>query len=278
MFPILFSIGAFHFYSLSLFLILSWVIFSFVFWKLLREEAVPEEKIFDLTFYATLSAIIGGRVFFIILNPDIFGGSLIKMLALWVVPGLSFWGALVFAVAILTFLSRRKGVRLGYVLDALSVSLPLSFIPGAIGAMLDGAEVGLPARLPWAVSFAGYAGSRHPLGLYEIIIFVLIAVLMLFLRHRAGKSELPYGLLGIRFFLIFIIFMFGLEFFKVSKLYFKSLSANQWIMVGIFGETIGAFYVRGGGREKFRPVVRRIVSTVGQAFRSTYEKLFKRSH
>lgn len=278
MLPILFSIGSFHFYSLSLFLILAWLIFSFVFWRILRDEALPEEKIFDLTFYATLASLVGGRMLFIILNPDIFGVSFIKMLAIWVAPGISFWGALVSGVAALVFISRKKGIRVGYILDALAVALPVAFVPGAIGAILDGAEVGLPTKLPWAVRYVGYVDLRHPLGLYEVILFIVMALTMIFLRQRSKKRDWPYGLVGIWFFIILTICLFGLEFFKVSGLYLKGLSANQWIAIAVFAETIGAFYVRGGGRELVRPILRRVWSGLGSLVKGTYERLFQRSH
>jgi len=44
--------------------------------------------------------------------------------------------------------------------------------------------------------------------------------------------------------------MFLFEFLVESDVYWGSLSANQWIYVGIVGQAIGAFYVRGGGKEK----------------------------
>lgn len=277
MFPILFSIGTFHLYSFSLFLLMAWLIFSFVFWKLLRDEAVAEEKIFDFTFYATLAALFGGRLVFIILNPDSFGGSLLKMLAIWVAPGLSFWGGLVAAAASLVLISRRKGVRVGFVLDALALALPLAFIPGALGAMLDGAEVGVETKLPWAVRFVGYTGFRHPIGLYETIAFIILTVLVVMLRQRSKKHDWPYGLVGIWFFIFFTLSMFGLEFLKVSKLYLKNLSANQWIIVAVFAETLGAFYVRGGGREKMRLLSRKTLLLLKNSGK-LYERLFQRSH
>lgn len=278
MFPIIFSVGSFHLYSLSILLILAWLIFSFVFWRLLRDEAVPEEKIFDLTFYATLTALLGGRAVFIILNPDIFGASIIKMLAIWIAPGFSFWGALIFGVATLVFVGRRKGVRVGYILDALALALPISFIPGALGGLLDGAEVGVATKLPWAVRYLGYADLRHPIGLYEIIIFAFIAIMIFVLRKRAKKRDWPYGLVGIWFFILFTVSLFGVEFLKVSKLYLKGLSANQWFIIAIFAETIGAFYVRGGGREKLRPMTRFVVSVPGNFIKAIYERFFKRTH
>ncbi len=277
MYPILFSIGTFHVYSFSLLLIVSWMVFSFVFWKLLREDAVPEERIFDLTFYATIAALAGARLLYVALNPSVFSFDILKILALWVFPGLSLWGGIIAGMIVLIFMSRRSGVRLGLVLDTLAYAIPVSFIPGAIGAMLDGAEVGKVASLPWAVRYVGHTGVRHPLGLYEVLFFSILLFVLWLLSRRAKAKGWQYGLLGVWFFLLFSVGMFCLEFVKASPIYFRSLSIGQWIMIGIFGETVGAFYVRGGGREKIRPLLRANKQSIVEKGGALYEKFFKRS-
>jgi prolipoprotein diacylglyceryltransferase len=64
--PILFSIGPIHLYSYSVFIILAWGIFSFLFWRMLRGDGVDEDKIFNFTFYSTLSAFVCARIFFVV--------------------------------------------------------------------------------------------------------------------------------------------------------------------------------------------------------------------
>ena len=52
---------------------------------------------------------------------------------------------------------------------------------------------------------------------------------------------------------------FLLEFAKDARVYWGSLSANQWVLIGIFAECIGVLYVRGGGRETLRPISVRLL-------------------
>ncbi len=257
MLPILFSIGPLNLYSLSFFLVLSWLVFSLVFWKALRKEAVEEERIFDLMFWGTLVALLVARVGFILIHPELFSGSVLKMFAPWVVPGLSLYPGLVVGVLTMAVLGKHNGLRLAMIADALAFALPGSIAIGSIGAFLGGTVVGVETSLPWAVRVAGYQGLRHPVGVYEAIFLLLLLFVIGFFEIRAKSRDWPLGLLGICFFVIFSASNFLLEFFVEHRLYW-GLSANQWMLIIIFSQAIGALYVRGGGKE----VVKKIYDTI----------------
>ncbi len=256
MFPILFSIGPVHIYSFSVFLVLAWLVFSFLFWKLLRSNGTPEDKIFDLTFYATIVASISARGLFVVLHWELFRDTLLKIVALWVQPGLSLYGAFLGGIMTLVSMSRSWKVRLGQVLDAIAIAFPSALVIGYIGSFLDGAEVGKIVDLPWAIRYVGQVGRRHPVQIYEIIVTIIILAVVLVLQNKSVKEKWPYGLLGIWFFILYSLGMFVLEFMKDSHVYWMSLSANQWILIGVFAEALGAFYVRGGGKESVRQIFR----------------------
>jgi len=258
MHPLLVTIGSFHLYSLSVCVVLGWLVFSFLFWRALRSQGVDEEHIFDLTFYSTLAAGVCARLVFVVLNMELFRDSLLKIIALWVQPGMSLYGGMIGGLFVLVSLCRTYKVRVGYVLDAFGPAFGAAFIVGAIGAFLDGTYVGRITNLPWAVRFIGHVGGRHPVELYEIAAMIGILVFIAILTRRGTKEKWPYGLLGLWFFATMSVVMFLLEFVKDTRVYFNSLRANQWILVALFAETIGAFYVRGGGREAIRPLVNRL--------------------
>ncbi len=276
MYPVLISLGPIHIFSFSVLLLLSWLAFSFLFWKFLRAAATVEERIFDLTFYATLAAIVGGRLGFVLTHPELFSDSLLKIVALWVAPGLSLYGGLFAAMLTLVYLARRYKVRLGLVLDALALSLPAAFLWGTLGALLDGSYVGKITSLPWAIRYVGNVGKRHPVQLYEMIAFAVIIIVVLVLQKRSVKNKWPYGLVGVWFFLIWSVVMFALEFLKDTSVYWMSLSANQWVLIIIFGEALGAFYVRGGGREAIRPLFSGLRHKLAAAAGGIYAKFSQR--
>lgn len=276
MYPILFSIGPFHMYSFSLLLVLAWCVFSFIFWQILRAEAVGEEHIFDLMFYASLVALVSSRIGFVIFHWDLFSDNYLKIVALWVQPGLSLYGGLVGAMVTLVLLCRSYKVRLGYVVDALGLSLPGAFMIGAIATQLDGSEVGKLANTPWSVRYVGHVGLRHPVGLYACLVLLCISVIVWLIYRRAKQDKWSFGIVGIWFFLLWSVTVFGLEFFKDNGVYWKSLSANQWVLIGIASQALGAFYVRGGGREAIRPLVSKVRTFFANAHQLLYAKFSKR--
>ncbi|MBI2404777.1 prolipoprotein diacylglyceryl transferase [Candidatus Gottesmanbacteria bacterium] len=256
--PILFSIAGIPVFSLGFFLVVAWLVFSFIFWKLLYRVGVEEKRIFDLTFYATLAALIVSRVTFVFVHPSLFSGSWLKVAAIWVQPGFSLYGGLVGGIATVVYLSRKYKVRLAFVLDAWALAFPVALMFGKIGSLLDATEVGREVQVPWAISYGGHVGTRHPVQFYEIGVLLFLLIISIILGRRAVREKWPYGLVGVWFFLLFSIFMFIIEFMKESVVYAMRLNLNQWILVAMFAESIGAFYVRGGGRETLRPTLRRL--------------------
>jgi phosphatidylglycerol---prolipoprotein diacylglyceryl transferase len=267
MFPILVTIGSFHIYFFSIFLVLSWLVFSFLFWRDLKSDGVDEDKSFDLMFYATITGFLMSRLVYVLLHWDLFSDAWLKIFAIWIQPGLSLYGGLIGILVTLIFLSRREKVRLGAVLDAFALSFPAALLVGLVGGFLDGTTVGKMSTLPWAIRYAGSVGRRHPVQLYEIIACVFVIIVMTVLSRKSTREKWPYGVVGVWFFLAYTVIMFLLEFAKDSRVYL-SLSANQWILIALFAEALGAFYVRGGGREAIRPVI----NSIGTRIRSVFTK------
>lgn len=248
MFPILLSIGPFHLASSSVFLLLSWCVFSFTFWRLMRESATPEEKTFDLAFYGTVFAFVGARAFYVLVHAGEFAQALIPIVAIWIAPGFSFYGGMSVGVGAMILLAKRLKVRIGVMLDALVPALAGGLILGKIGSFLGASEVGTRSQSPFGVWYAGHYEPRHPVQLYEIGALWLLLTGAVIVGRMAVRQRWPVGLMGSIFFLSYSILMFGLEFFKDGRLYWRGLSVNQWVLLGLFCESVGAIYVRGGGR------------------------------
>ena len=246
MLPVIFSIGSFHLYSFSIFLILSWCVWSFFFWKFLRNLAVREDTIFDIMFYTTIISFFTSRAFYVATHISLFSDGWLKVVALWVQPGLSFSGALIGGVIVSILLGLRYKVRIAYILDGLVHALSWSFLVASVGAFLDGSVIGKITTLPWGVLYIGHLGSRHPVQAYEMLFMIL---LMIFI-WRFIKTYI-----SLWFFLVFAMAMFLFEFLIESDVYWGSLSVNQWLYVGIIGQAIGAFYVKYGGKEKLKMVI-----------------------
>lgn len=260
-------------------IVIGWMTCSFLFWRGLRYFAVEEDRVFDLTFYATLTGFVFSRAGFVVSHWDLFAGkSVLLTAALWVEPGLSWMSGLIGMTAALVLLSRQYKVRLGLVIDTLGAALPYTIGIGELGALLIGAETGRVTgvyswlsggRMPWVP-------AQHPVSLYELIAVILIGFMVSRLGSRAVARKWPYGLVGVWFFVLYAVSGFALEFLKDSRVYWGNLTANQWMLIGIFAECMGVLYVRGGGREYMRPRIRHMVTRIQEKGKTLYESVSKR--
>ncbi len=262
MYPVLLSIAGFGLSSFSIFFILAWSVFSFVFWKSLRDEGVGEEHIFDLTFYATIAALIGARLGFVVTHWEQFAGAILKIAALWVAPGMSLLGGLVVGLAVMVALGKRAKVRVGAILDAFSLAMPGALVVGEVGSLLDGSEVGKAANVAWAIRYVGLPEPRHPYQLYMVAALVVILIAVGWMSTRARQKKWALGSVGVGFFLLFASAIFGLEFVKDSHVYWYTLSANQWAALVLLCAAVGAWYVYAGGKFIVRQMVRSIYGRI----------------
>lgn len=248
MYPTLFTIGTTNISSFSIFLILAWCVASFVFWKSLRDQAVLEESIFDLTFYATIAALAASRAWFVILHWPDFSSSFLKIVALWVAPGLSLLAGVTAGLGVMMIGAKRMKIRLGMIVDALGIALPGAFIVGLVGSLLDGGMVGRAANVAWAVRYLGVSEPRHPVQLYEIAALVCILIAVGIVSEHARRQKWPLGSTGLTFFFLWPIAVFALEFFVSSDVYWYGISADGWGALLLFFGTLGVWLAYAGGK------------------------------
>lgn len=262
MYPVLLSIAGFHLSSFSIFFILAWCVFSFVFWKSLREEGVSEERIFDLSFAGTLAACVGSRAGFVAFHWSEFVGAPLKIMALWVTPGLSLLTAVTVGLGTMVYFGRRSKVRVGAILDAFGMGLPGALVVGAVGSLLDGTVIGRATNFAWAIRYVGFPEPRHPYQLYEMVILIGILAATGWLAARARQKRWALGSVGLGFFLLWAQALFGLEFFREGGVYWYSLTANQWAAIVLFSVAAAAWYVYAGGKYYIRGVLRSIYDRI----------------
>lgn len=276
MYPVLISAGPFVIYSLSVCIIIAWAFYSFLFWRTLKDEGVDDEKIFNITFYATIAAFIVSRLSFVAFHWKDFFPALLKIAALWVAPGLTYYGALIGAMTTSILLCKKYKLRIGLILDALAAALPAAGMIGSIGALLDGASVGKETALPWGISYVGQAGRRHPVEFYAFLVFALTAFILFVLFRTARNRMRTRGLYGIWFTILVSAGMFVVEFARASPVYWQGLTPNQWISLAVFSEGAGALYVKGGGREWLAKTGRLLRERLTKITGRIYDRLARR--
>lgn len=112
------------------------------------------------------------------------------------IRGMSYHGAFLGFVISSWLFSRRKKISFLWLLDIVSVSVPLGYIFGRIGNFLNQELVGRPTDSPLGIYVAGIL--RHPSQLYEAFLEGLLLFIILFAyRYRtkfAGELAAFYGI------------------------------------------------------------------------------------
>ncbi len=271
MHPLLFSAGPIMIYSFSFFIVLAWFVYSFIFWIHLRNNGVEDDKIFDITFFQTISVFVAARLGYVLAYPDFFSGQLLTIFALWVIPGFSFTGAVLGLVVSTAVMAKKLKVRLGYCIDALAISFPSAYIVGNIAALLDGTSIGKPSGV-WGVSYIGHSSLRHPVQLYSIVYILILLSVHVLIVKKARTNRWPHGLSGIVFFLLFSLGSFVIEFLMEDPIRLGLLNIKQWMYIAIFSESLGILYVKFGGKNYLYTKYRSIYDSVSRKFTRKYQK------
>lgn len=203
----LLSLGPVVISTLGVFAALSFVIFSFVFWRRLKED-FEEEAILFLTILLLFSSFLGARFFYIFTHFSDFGFSF-SWLFWRQFPGFSLAGALVGFVLCLFWWVAKRRWNLWPLADASLVAFSFAFLPMNIGIFLAGRNLFLLYRLVLS-------------GFFLFLVLATAKNYRKLIWYRSGKPGFvaTFGLAFLSFSL------FGLEFFR------KGVVSFNWEQAG----------------------------------------------
>ena len=172
MYPVLFHVGNFKIYAYGFFIALGFLV-GFILAALnARKGGVPFERVVDLFFYSVLSAIIGSRLLFVLIDFDTYRGNLLRILKIWE-GGLVFYGGLILAIVVSIGYMRWHRLPVWKLADLFSPPIALGLFFGRIGCFFAGCCYGKETSLPWGIIFtdpnslARLNAPLHPTQLYE---------------------------------------------------------------------------------------------------------------
>lgn len=214
MYPILFRLGGLTFYAYGVFLTLGIVVAGSLAILKIREKGlpIPFEKVVDLFFYSLLSAVVGSRALFVLINFDAYRQNPLAIFKLWE-GGLVFYGGLLLAVGVSVGYVYWSRLPLWKLFDLVSPLLALGLFFGRIGCFFAGCCYGRETSLPWAVIFrdpnslARLNVPLHPTQLYDAANGLAI---FLFLSWK-GKSKAFDGQVFFLFLLLYSMTRFFIE-------------------------------------------------------------------
>ncbi len=208
MYPVLLRIGPLCVYSYGLMVALGILTAVFFSCRHARHRNLPPDKMVDLMFWIVVWGLLGGRVFYVILN---FNDYLCVPLEIFKIykGGLVFQGSLILGLLSAWIFIKKNKLPLLATLDIIFLYLPLAHAIGRIGCFLNGCCFGRPTQVVGGVIFPGHFVRVHPVQLYAA--FLLVGIFFaLFLIERKKKFDgqvlcfyfIFYGLM--RFFIEFI--------------------------------------------------------------------------
>jgi phosphatidylglycerol:prolipoprotein diacylglycerol transferase len=174
MYPILFQFGSFHIYAYGFFIVVGFVTAVVLAGLKIRKSniGISFENVVDLFFYTVLSALIGSRILFVLINFDVYRQHPMKIFKIWE-GGLVFYGGLVLAVIVAFWYMKWHRLPIWKVADLISTLIALGLFFGRIGCFLAGCCYGKETSLPWGVVFknpdslARLNVPLHPTQLYD---------------------------------------------------------------------------------------------------------------
>ena len=129
---------------------------------------------------------------------------------------MSFHGGLLGVILASILFSKRNNHNPYIYLDVVSSVAPIGIFFGRVANFINSELYGSETNLPWGVKFLKIDDLyRHPSQLYEALFEgILLFIILMYLRRKVSM-KIP-GLISAMFLIIYSIFRFVIEFFRVT--------------------------------------------------------------
>src|SRR6478672_10531611 len=151
MHPILFRIGNWPVYSYGVLLATAYLAGLQLAVVRARRAGLDGARVMDLGIYLIIAALVGAKLMLIAVDFGYFRNQPRELLSL-VRAGGVFYGGLIAAFLVATWLVRRYRLPLWTTADAFAPGIALGHVIGRFGCLLAGCCYGRPADVPWAIT------------------------------------------------------------------------------------------------------------------------------
>jgi phosphatidylglycerol:prolipoprotein diacylglycerol transferase len=189
MFPILFSIGPFTLRTYGLFVALGFVVGLMVTLRVGKSEGITAQQVMDMAFILILSAIIGSRLMYVLMNISHYRSNPLDTIKIWQ-GGLVFSGGIICAIPAMLWYVRRHQITMWKAGDLWAPAAAIGQSIGRIGCYMAGCCYGKPTALKWGVVFTHPDSLAppniplHPTQVYAAICGFMVFLVLLWLYSR----------------------------------------------------------------------------------------------
>ena len=238
MYPILIEFGFFKIFTYGLLVATGFLVAILLASSRAEKEGLDSQKVLDLCFYVMVSALLGARLLYVIVEYRYFLDSPFEIFKFWK-GGLVFYGGLILGVLISLWYLKRNQMPMWKTADLLAPSIALGQLIGRWGCFFAGCCYGKKTDVAWGITFtdprslAPLEISLHPTQVYLSLNAVFIFIFLMWLSKRKvfdGQILWSYGIL-------YSIGRFLIEYFRGDDRGFpveQVLSTSQFVGVFIF--------------------------------------------
>jgi len=238
MYPILLDLGKINLYTYGLFVALGLMTAIWVSKRLAAPHGILPETITDIFIVILVSAIVGARLLYVVINFSTYSGNLLEMFKIWK-GGLVFFGGFIAAVASTAVYLNLKNLKVWKMADIISPGIALGHCVGRIGCLFAGCCYGKACDLPFAIKFT-HPESLAPLGVYlhPTQIYSILSNLMLFFILLGIQKKKKFdGMIFLSYLMLYSLFRSIIEFFRGDfrgDFFFEFISLSQGIGLLVF--------------------------------------------
>lgn len=258
--PEIFDIGFIKIRWYGLLFATAFVTCYYLMYWIFKKEGRTQKQLESLTIYLVLATVIGARLgHCLFYDPVHYLANPFEMIKVWE-GGLASHGAgFGILIALWLFVRKYKDMNYMWLLDRVSIVIPVAAIFVRLGNFFNSEIVGVPSDLPWAVLFVNDNSHiplvpRHPTQLYEAMAYLIIFIIVFFI-YKKYKVSVPSGrIMGLMLALLFTA-RFLIEFLKENQSSFEQglvldmgqLLSIPFILIGLF------FFIRSFRQQKQIP-------------------------
>lgn len=238
MYPVI-SIGSIEIQSYIVFYLFAYITVALLLKREFKKRNYSTKLFIGFFISGLFFGLIGSKLYYVIDNW--FEFTMNPYQTFFNISGSGWYGGFIFGgIGILIFLKVNKLPILKF-LDILIPFVPVGQIFGRLGCFFEGCCHGTPSNLPWAVLFPNslYPPNVkvHPTQLYEVIIYLAIAIFLL--RYR--KNNLKDGkILGL-YLVLAGTGRFFIEFIRTNSKVVAQFSAPQ--ILAFIGILFGIYFI-----------------------------------
>lgn len=248
MHPILLEIGSLRLYTYGLFLAIGFITAIWFTKRNARFYGISDQTVSDLFFTILVSAIVGARFLYVIINFDDYKANPLEIFQIWN-GGLVFFGGFIFATLAAVIFLRIKQMDIWKTGDILAPGLALGHSVGRFGCLFAGCCYGKTCDLPIALTFthpdslAPLHLPLHPTQLYMVASNFLLFLILLAIQKRKRFN----GMVFLSYVMLYSIFRAVVEYFRGDfrgDFFFEFLSMSQGIGLVVSFVALGILIVK----------------------------------